>query len=200
MSDHGSNESNTEPESADDPVPPPAKEPRLCHSDLGMFVPQPICDQDKFRLIQEHFVPPPTYKFPQSANKRSFQHRWLTRFQWLRYSQQNDGGYCLACALFFKPSMNMRSDPGVLVKKPLTNFQKALEILNKHDSKEFHKFSVVRMSDFIKVMSNQQLSIRSSLNQATAQQIATNRLKLNSIVETVLLCARQNIPLRGHRS
>ena len=58
---------------------------------------------------------------------------------------------------------------------------------------------MVEMDEFVKVMTNQQPSIRRRLNQATTEQIAVNRQKLNSIVETVLLCGRQNIPLRGHR-
>ena len=95
--------------------------------------------------------------------------------------------------------MNFRSDPGVLVTKPLSNFQKALEILNKHDNKPFHRSSVVQMEEFLKVMMNEQPSIRRRLSEATAQQISTNRQKLCSIVETVVLCGRQNIPLRGHR-
>ena len=48
-------------------------------------------------------------------------------------------------------------------------------------------------------MENVQPSIRTCLSEATAQQIATNRQKLHSIVETVVLCGRQNIPLRGHQ-
>ena len=47
-------------------------------------------------------------------------------------------------------------------------------------------------------MRNKQPSIRKRLSEATAQQIATNRQKLHSIVETVVLGGRQNIPLRGH--
>lgn len=84
--------------------------------------------------------------------------------------------------------MNFRSDPGVLVTKPLTNFQKALEILNKHDNKRFHRSSVVQMEEFLKVMTNEQPSIRGRLSEATAQQIATNRQKLCSVVETIVLC------------
>ena len=83
--------------------------------------------------------------------------------------------------------------------KPLTNFQKALEILNKHDNKLFHRSSVVQMEEFLKVMKNKQPSIRRHLSEVTAQPIATNRQKFRSIVETVLLCGRQNIPLRGHQ-
>ena len=101
--------------------------------------------------------------------------------------------------VFFRPTVNFRSDPRVLVMKPLTNFQKALEILNKHDNKLFHRSSVIQMEEFLKVMKNKQPSIRRHLSEVTAQPIATNRQKFCSIVETVLLCGRQNIPLRGHR-
>ena len=45
-------------------------------------------------------------------------------------------------------------------------------------------------------MNNEQPSIRRRLSEALAQQIAT---KLRSIIETIALCGRQNIPLRGHR-
>ena len=153
-----------------------------------------MSDNDKYCLIQEHFAPAPRYKFPQASNRRSFQHKWLSRYQWLRYSEQDDGGYCLPCALFFRATVSFRSNhPGVLVTKPLKNFQKALEILNKHEGKQFHKSSVVQMDEFVKVMTNQQPSIRTRLNQATAKQIAANRQKLCSIVETIVLCGRQNI-------
>ena len=158
-----------------------------------------MSDSDRYCLIQEHFIPASTYKFSQASNRRSFQHRWLMKYPWLRYSQQDDGGYCLSCALFFKPTTSLRSDPGVPVTKSLTNFQKALEILSKHQLTEFHKFSVLQMDDFLKVMTNQQPSIQASLQKSMADQIALNRKKLISIVETIVLCGRQNISLRGHR-
>lgn len=181
---------------------PAAKQPRICASDVGVFLDShcsPVSENDKYRLIEEHFIPGPLYKFPRASNGRSFQQSWLSMYQWLRYSQKDDGGYCLPCALFFSPTVTFRSVPGVLVTKPLTNFQKALEILSKHHNKQFHRSSVVQMEEFLKVMKKEQPSIRTHLSEALVQQIATNRQKLRSIVETILLCGRQNIPLRGHR-
>ena len=55
------------------------------------------------------------------------------------------------------------------------------------------------MDEFVKVMTEQQQSIRVRLNESAMQLVACNRRKLHSIVETILLCVRQNIPLRGHR-
>ena len=48
-------------------------------------------------------------------------------------------------------------------------------------------------------MRSQKLDIRSQINEAMADQISLNRRKLGSVVETILLCGRQNIPLCGHR-
>ena len=114
------------------------KKSRLNHSDLGAFVHSShssIADNDKYHLIREYFVPTLAYNFPQSSSRRSFQYSWLSKFQWLRYSEQDDGGYCLPCVLFFRPTVSFRTAPEVLVTKPLTNFQKALAILKKHESR-----------------------------------------------------------------
>ena len=52
---------------------------------------------------------------------------------------------------------------------------------------------------FLAVMENKALGIDAQLSSMRKRNIAENRLKLKSIVETVILCGRQGIPLRGHR-
>ena len=54
------------------------------------------------------------------------------------------------------------------------------------------------MDAFVRIMSGQQANIV-QLDDAAKQIVASNRKKLYSIVETIVLCGRQNIPLRGHR-
>ena len=81
------------------------------------------------------------------------------KYPWLKYSEQENGGYCLQCVLFGR-SENFCSDPGVLVKSPLTKFKNALELLNKHSDRSYHKTAVVRMDEFVKVMNGKQQSIR----------------------------------------
>ena len=53
------------------------------------------------------------------------------------------------------------------------------------------------MDEFVKVMSARQLNICSQLDAIPASQIHQNRQKMKSIVETIILLGRQNIPLRG---
>ena len=145
-----------------------------------------ITDQDRYELIIHHFVPDPSYQFPKHADGRSFQHQWLMKYPCLKFSEQDNGGYYLPCVLFGR-SENLLPDPGVLVKSPLTKFKNALELLNKHSDKSYHKTAVVKMDEFAKVMTGQQQCIGRRLNESAMQLVANNRGKLHSIVETILL-------------
>ena len=66
-------------------------------------------------------------------------------------------------------------------------------MLHKHADKVYHKEAIVRSEEFLRFMTHQQPDIQSRLNQAMAEKVSSNRLKLTSI------CGRQNIALRGHR-
>ena len=170
-------------------VEPPAKQPRLAtETDIGVFVAeksnQSVTDHEKYQLIIHQFNPDSSYKFSKADNGRSFQYNWLTKYPCLRYSEAENGGYCLSCVLFAR-SEKFCTAPGVLVKKPLTNFQKSLELLNKHAGKVYHKKAVVTFEDFVKVMTNKQPSICDRLDENTRQQIDINRKKVQSITETI---------------
>ena len=49
------------------------------------------------------------------------------------------------------------------------------------------------------ILSGKQDSIEIQLNQQQKQTILENRRKITPIIETIILCGRQGIPLRGHR-
>jgi hypothetical protein len=69
----------------------------------------------------------------------------------------------------------------------------------KNTKKEHHACAFIMSDNFMKVMSNQQPSVASRLNQVLPDQISCNREKLASIIKTIVFCGRQNISLRGHR-
>ena len=52
----------------------------------------------------------------------------------------------------------------------------------------------MKLEEFTKVMSGQQQSIRVRLNESARELVASNRRKLQSIVETIVFCGRQNTP------
>ena len=76
-----------------------------------------------------------------------------------------------------------KSRPGteVLVSTPLTNFRKALEMLEKHSGRDYHKMAVVTMGSFASVMTGQQESVSVQLSDAAQELIVKSRKKLQSI-------------------
>ena len=177
---------------------PPAKRVHLdppespLRLDIASYIVLPSAEQTddkKHQLIVHHFVPDATYKFPKAASGRSFQYKWLSRFPWLRYSEKADGGYCLACVLF-SHSSSFRSDPGVLVKTPLTDFKRALEKLDHHSDRGYHKTAIIKIDEFSKVMSGRQINIQSQLD---SSRISENRQKLKSMKQS--FCVDDKISL-----
>ena len=111
---------------------------------------------------------------------------------------KDNGGYCLPCVIFGKGQDGI--DLGILVSRPMTKFTKAVSTtLPNHQDKESHKNAVTMAAHFLEVMQRKREAVNLTIDQGLAARVATNRLKLKAIVDTVLLCGRQNIALRGHR-
>ena len=172
---------------------PSSKRPALESSgrcdDAAQFISSCSTSAERYYLLTNHFHPLPDYSFPKGEKGHTFQYRWIHLFPWLVYSKQENGGYCLPCVLFASTGYQ-GSNPGVLVSRPLTAFNKALELLCKHADKEHHKAAVVRADQFKKIMTNQQPTIQGRINRALAERVAINRQKLGSIMKTIVLCGR----------
>jgi ethanolamine utilization protein EutP (predicted NTPase) len=87
--------------------------------------------------------------------------------------------------------------PGVLVTKLFNKWKNAIEIFNTHSNTEYHKNNQYFAENFISVYSNQQLDICQKIDSARVNQIAENRKKLIPIIQTIILCGRQKLALRG---
>lgn len=99
-------------------VPPLTKKARVSESgDVATYIgkSQQLSNADRYQVLVNHFRPSATFKFPRSANGRSFQHRWLQQYLWLCCSKQENSGVCLPCVLFVSGGYH-GSDPGILVR------------------------------------------------------------------------------------
>ena len=114
------------------------------------------------------------------------------------YSQQENGGYCLPCVLFAR-SIDSRKGKGAFVETAFTNFKKMYEFCDAHAEQQYHKDAVVTCDAFVERWSGRRESVAVQLRVGSRETIQSNRQKLHSIVETIVLCGRQNIALRGHR-
>ena len=168
-----------------------------------------LTDQEKYHLLTNHFRPSATYRFPSvlyGKKKRAFQHDWLHQYNGLVYSETMQGSYCKYCVLFGQAAYSVYSFTGTLISKPLTNLQKASEKLRNHfigvggsSARKYHLQAVEKAENFKAVMEKKQLPVDQQLSSLRAQRIAKNREILRSVAETVILCGRQGLALRGHR-
>ena len=156
-----------------------------------------MTEREKYHFYCHHFMPDLDYKFPKDKS-RSFQHQYLRKYKWLRYSKQDNGGYCLPCVLFAR-STNVRKGKGTFIDTAFTNFKKAYEMCDNHAERHYHNDAVVFCDGFVERMSGRRESVAVQLRRDLSHTIQTNKQKLSSIVETIVLCGRQNIPLWGHR-
>lgn len=110
------------------------------------------------------------------------------------------GGLYKYCVLFKPKNGNLKN--AVLVTRPFVNLSKATgkdSVLQNHDKCQYHKDAMLLGSQFAENVTNPKESIQCKIYDLNERQYETNSHILQSIVKTILLCGKQNIPLRGHR-
>lgn len=89
---------------------------------------------------------------------------------------------------------------GKLVTEPMVKFKDAINEFKNHEKKEYHLLSVQRANDFlINYESGGSKAVDVLLDKHKQQVIDSNRKRIVPIIKTILFCARNNLPLRGHR-
>ena len=183
-------------------------------NDIGLAVEKVLSAEEKAKFLQP-WQPQQEHEYLSSArNDRSGQKRVLRKkhvkqFPWLAVSQLSKGAFCLSCVLFGAGGVGGRSDghgqpPEALVTRPLQQFKKLTGkdgALSKHEKLNYHKEAVVMKDNFHKtVIEARHDDILSQLDKAHQEEVIRNKSYLLSIADTVLMSARQNIALRGHRN
>ena len=158
-----------------------------------------LSDKQKYTFIKEHFTPSShEYAYPSTpigGKKRCFNSKWLKAYPWLVYSCALDGVFCKYCTLFV--GNTLRQTSLALVNKPFHNWKKLNEKLECHSKCMYHAEAIKKAEQFLTTMEMPEKSISSRLDQERRKNIERNRKLVGIIAETVLLCGRQCIPLRG---
>ena len=173
--------------------------------DIQQCLGRNLSDKMKNDLIRNR-EPHSTFKFParrynSSRNKSGFMNRyctrdWLKTFDFIAYSEETDGLYCLACVLF--PDTSHRR-PNNLITEPYRNWKNAVADLKSHATRDYHKRSMARLHAFQQTYGNISHRIDFTITDTSNRQVDTNRSILKSVVKCLLLCGHQGIALRGHR-
>lgn len=159
-----------------------------------------LTSQEKYGYLTNHFKPSssPDYIYPTTyigGCNRSFRSHYTNIYPWLVYSPSLDGAFCKNCTLF--ASETHRDRLGVLVNKPFTQWNKLNERFKSHSKSDYHHQSTERAEAFIQTIIAPEKTVPTLLDNEKQANIHRNRRLVKTIAETVLLCGRQCIPLRG---
>lgn len=191
----------------------------LPRSDVGFTIQKvlarhQVTDEELRQCLENRWIPHSKDDFPYSVAQKTRRYlgsHYLAVYPWLAVSRVTslEGAWCVWCALFHSSKKAGGSGNsggqalGALVQKPLTRFHKLSGKegeLSHHNNTHYHMWCKERVFEFQnRSKSGSKQDIRNLQNRARQQAIENNRKTLVPIIETVLLCARQNIPLRGHR-
>jgi hypothetical protein len=183
-----------------------------CKDGISFCLRNDVTDSMRLNLLNHHWVPPSNYVMPYAVRqnkgrteKRYLRHEHLKNYQFLAYSHVLGGLFCKTCVLF-GPATHTASRSsqqlGFLVTRPLDRYDKLFGkksgYVTLHTSTEYHKGATVRAAAFCDSISRSSTVIK-VLDKAHSKQAEENRARLKPIVKTIILCGRQNMPLRGHR-
>ena len=134
-------------------------------------------------------------------NRRKFLKSWLQddRFSnWLVYTQlSGGGGLCKTCILMQAHLTHGSLANAAFVKKPCIDFKKFIEKALSHRDAAYHREATLAAKNFISSVECGK-NIYTCIDAGRAKRTAENKKIVTSIVKTVLFCASNNIPLRGH--
>jgi len=155
----------------------------------------------KYRLLTSPWKPDNGYIFPICYVKRNlkFQRRWLDQFEWLVYTSSGAGGaICKYCALFTTGGagrgwQTLKS----LVTEPFNKWKNAIEQFKKHSQCAYHKSALLMADQFMSIYSNKSKSVVAQLDLKDSMEVELDRQRLIPIVETIIMCGRQELALRG---
>lgn len=114
---------------------------------------------------------------------------WLKRFYWLSYTAKGDPGE------FSEKRDHQKLN--ALVAKHFNKWKDAIEAFVQHSQTAYHKNNFILTDNFITTFNRSAPDITMQLNSSCSKQIAENRRNLAPINETIILCGRHELALRG---
>ena len=141
----------------------------------------------------------PNINFPTriyGSRSRSFQLNWYTIFPWIEYSMARDAVFCFPCRFFGVSHDKTFTCSGFRDWKHARGKEGPLSF---HDSMcNKHKEAVLDYKQYKSSIADE-TSIAVQLDRERLKNIQDNRKYVKTLLECLLYCAQQGIPLRGHR-
>ena len=154
--------------------------------------------RDIAKNMFEKPVQPEGITFPSlmfGSSKRLFQSSWYPLFPCLEYLVERDCVYCFPCHCFGVNPDRILTLTGFFDWKHGRGKRGTLTI---HDSSHKHRTAVLPWKEFQSTFENDN-SIANQLERGRKRVIQENCQYVMHLLEVILCCAQQGVPLRGHR-
>ena len=135
------------------------------------------------------------------TKKHVFQPSWLEKYTWLVYSPSQMGGFCKYCVMHNNPS-DPRAQKRPLVTAPFQKLKKATGkngALERHQKMQCHQLALEAGIAIIRSVQKPKETLPYRISTQNQEMFEKNMNALRAIISTIILCGKQNIPLRGHR-
>ena len=151
-----------------------------------------------YSLITNVYKSPKNFDFPET--ELSFRFVWFEEFQWVCCFWWEDGAYCLPFVLFGHKVVGSSSLEN-LYRKPYRKWPTAVKTFKKHQNAptRTHKKDQILLIKFLDEYRGKEVPINKVFDSTHKENIKKAREAITPIVDTLKLCGRQNIPLRGHK-
>uniref|UniRef100_A0A667Y2X2 TTF-type domain-containing protein n=1 Tax=Myripristis murdjan TaxID=586833 RepID=A0A667Y2X2_9TELE len=132
-----------------------------------------------------------------NGKSRSFSSKWYAQFSWLEYSVAKDAIFCKICRHF----PNGADGGGPFAKQGFTDWKHLSQSCQKHQASRTHSVSLDMYESYRASQSSGRGNVINQMNRdaMSFSFIERNRDHLKVVLDIVLFCAKQDIPLRGHR-
>ena len=148
----------------------------------------------------------PKQTFPSRSfgkgRKRSFNVMWYKTYPWLEYSASSDACFCYPCR-FFRPETRSGRAETAFTVTGYRNWKNAIGkagVISRHNECQTHRDAMLSWEEYKRNSEKtNDTSIEHRLNSARMEAVSRNRHYIVSLIEILILCATENLALRGHR-
>ena len=145
----------------------------------------------------------PRVEFPSrsfgTGRQRAFNSQWYNSHPWLEYSVERDAAFCYPCRLFKSAGSSRAED--AFTRTGFRNWKHAMGntgIISVHAKCATHRRAMACWNEY-SINTKEHTTVAHRLDSAQKKVVETNRHYIKTVAEVLLLCAKQDLPLRGHR-
>ncbi|XP_025192782.1 zinc finger MYM-type protein 1-like isoform X2 [Melanaphis sacchari] len=158
------------------------------------------CDRDPGRNFKNAYnllcsglgpYQPTDCDFPK-VNGRKFRIEWYVKYPWLEYSPSQNSVFCFYCRALPSASCDQ-----AFITNGFKSWKKMNEYSTNHSKSFGHKESLTKYAGLKSAIKHG--NVISKIDSNHKKVVKENREYIKCLLETLLYCAYQGIPIRGHR-